>query len=76
MTASAQIASARSRLNTMSPIQILSIHDAQAAHDEAEKRLSIAARWFQVLIDAGQIDLAVEMALEASDLTTFRKEFE
>ena len=70
MTASAQIASARSRLNTMSPIQILSIHDAQAAHDEAEKRLSIAARRFHVVADAGQISLAVQIAEQ------FRKEFE
>lgn len=67
MTASAQIAAARSRLNTMSPIQLLSIHDAQTADDEAEKRLS---RWVQVLTDAGQIDLAVQIAEQ------FRKEFE
>lgn len=76
MTASEQIAAARDRLHSMTPIQLAALHDAQRADVEAEQRLSIAARRFQVLIDAGQIDLAVEMALEASDLTTFRKEFE
>ena len=76
MTASEQIAAARGRLNDMSPLQLAAIHEAQRRDVEAEQRLSIAARRFQVLVGAGQIDLAVEMALEASDLTTFRKEFE
>lgn len=70
MTDSEQIAAHRERFNAMSPIQILSIHDAQAAHYEAEKRLSIAARRFHVLADAGQTDLAVQIAEQ------FRKEFE
>ena len=70
MTASEQIAAARERFNAMSPIQVLSIHDAQATHYEAENRLSIAARRFHVVADAGQVDLAVQIAEQ------FRKEFE
>lgn len=67
MTASEQIAAARERFNAMSPIQVLSIHDAQAAHYEAERQFSIAARRFHVVADAGQVSLAVQIAQEARE---------
>lgn len=70
MTASEQIAAARDRLHSMTPLQLAALHDAQAAHDEAEQRLSIAARRFHVVADAGQASLAVQIAEQ------FRKEFE